>query len=60
MVQIDIPMPQKCVECPSFSSAVYGRCLEKDIWFGVEDHKMINITVPNWCPMKEKTKPSQQ
>lgn len=59
MIQIDIPMPDRCANCPFYSSSVYGRCNVKGIWLGVEDGAWIRETRPDWCPLKE-VKPNER
>ena len=53
MIQIDIPMPERCTKCPCYDDALYGKCNVKDIWLGAEDGAWFNETRPNWCPLKE-------
>lgn len=54
MIQIDIPMPKRCAECPYFNDAIYGKCQVKDTWFGAEDSEWVHKERPNWCPMNNE------
>ena len=53
MIQIDIPMPKRCAECPCFDDTVYGKCNVKDIWLGAEDGAWFSERRPSWCPLIE-------
>lgn len=46
--------PKRCSECRCFNSAIYGMCMVKGTWFGVEDGAWIHEKRPNWCPLDEK------
>lgn len=52
MIQIDIPMPEKCADCPCYNNAVYGQCKVTDRWFGAADGAWFDAR-PNWCPLRE-------
>ena len=47
---------KSCEQCNFLSSAVYGRCILKGIWFGTEDSYWIHVQRPNWCPLKKEEK----
>ena len=54
MIRIDmsIPMPESCSQCPLCYNNSYNYCRAKDICFGKEDD-WICETRPNWCPLQE-------
>lgn len=53
MIQIDIPMPERCSECPCFDDTVYGKCNVLDRWLSASDGAWFSDTRPEWCPLKE-------
>ena len=53
-LDMDIPMPETCSQCPLCYNNSYNYCRAKDICFGKEDD-WICETRPNWCPLQEIT-----
>ena len=60
MIQIDIPMPEKCGLCPCFhhDDPMYCQAVKAD-----KNKKIVNpygSPRPEWCPLKEQeAKPTQ-
>lgn len=48
--------PESCAACNFFNSAIYGRCILKGTWYGVEDGEWIHVHRPNWCPLDKDGK----
>ena len=48
-IDMDIPMPETCSQCPMCYD--YMHCRAKDIYFGKEDD-WICETRPNWCQLQ--------
>lgn len=51
MVQIDMPLPDYCMECPLFSGAKYGMCLvDADINYMGDN---ASYERHSYCPLQE-------
>ena len=55
MIQIGIPMPKRCADCPCYDHTMYGRCKAKDVWFDMNDRVWHWDERPKWCPIMEVT-----
>lgn len=53
MIQVDLPMPEHCIECPMYEDSVFGKCNAKGIWFGEEEDIYFRQNRPVWCPLEE-------
>lgn len=60
MIQIDIPMPKRCLDCPCYGHAVYGKCKAKEYFFSAEDRIWQEKRRPDWCPLLEERKPGKE
>ena len=54
MIQIDIPMPARCAECPCNGNRLYGNCQVKGRWLGGEEGSPMAENRPECCPLKEE------
>ena len=48
MIQIDIPMPENCSECPCMYDCIRCQAAERSLDYATFDEKR-----PEWCPLVE-------
>lgn len=56
MIQINLPMPEKCTACPCYDNVMYGRCNAAQRWFDGQDIAWARDDRPDWCPLEEVEK----
>ena len=54
MIQIDMPMPDNCVEC-RFSTSEFGFCNAMPVEFAGRVNDCEEDGKPEWCPLKAQT-----
>ena len=56
MIQIDIPMPKNCLDCPACNEYLMCAIPCNGRGWGENDVKDFSQSRPEWCPMKEQEK----
>ena len=56
MIQIDMPMPKNCIDCPACNEYLMCAIPCNGRGWGENDVKDFSQSRPEWCPMKEQTK----
>ena len=54
MIQIDMPMPKNCIDCPACNEYLMCAIPCNGRGWGENDVKEFSQSRPEWCPMKEK------
>ena len=54
MVQIDMPMPTNCLECPACNEYLACSIPVNGRGWGESDVREYGQSRPEWCPMKEQ------
>lgn len=54
MLKLNIPIPERCSQCPCFSDTVYGKCQVNDHWLDASDGAWFSDHRPLWCPILEE------
>lgn len=56
MIQIDMPMPKNCLDCPACNEYLMCAIPCNGRGWGENDVKDFSQSRPEWCPMKEQEK----
>ena len=56
MIQIDMPMPKNCIDCPACNEYLMCAIPCNGRGWGENDVKDFSQSRPEWCPMKEQEK----
>lgn len=56
MIQIDMPMPTNCIDCPACNEYLMCAIPVNGRKWGENDVHDFSQSRPEWCPMKEHTK----
>ena len=56
MIQIDMPMPTNCLDCPACNEYLMCAIPVNGRGWGENDVREFGQGRPEWCPMKEQTK----
>ena len=56
MIQIDMPMPKNCIDCPACNEYLMCAIPCNGRGCGENDVKDFSQSRPEWCPMKDQTK----
>ena len=56
MIQIDMPMPKNCLDCPACNEYLMCAIPVNGRKWGENDVREFGQGRPEWCPMKEQTK----
>lgn len=54
MIQIDMPMPTNCIDCPACNEYLMCAIPANGRGWGENDVKDFSQGRPEWCPMKEQ------
>ena len=54
MIQIDMPMPKNCIDCPACNEYLMCAVPCNGRGWGENDVKDFSQNRPEWCPMKEQ------
>ena len=54
MIQIDMPMPKNCIDCPACNEYLMCAIPVSGRGWGENDVKDFSQSRPEWCPMKEQ------
>ena len=54
MIQIDMPMPKNCLDCPACNEYLTCAIPVDGIKWGDNDVREFGQGRPEWCPMKER------
>ena len=54
MIQIDMPMPTNCIDCPACNEYLMCAIPPNGRGWGENDVKDFSQGRPEWCPMKEQ------
>ena len=54
MVQIDMPMPKNCLDCPACNEYLMCAIPVNGRKWGENDVREFGQSRPEWCPMKEQ------
>lgn len=54
MIQIDMPMPTNCIDCPACNEYLMCEIPANGRGWGKNDVKDFSQGRPEWCPMKEQ------
>ena len=54
MIQIDMPMPTNCIDCPACNEYLMCAIPRAGAGWGENDVRDFSDSRPEWCPMKER------
>ena len=54
MIQIDMPMPKNCLECPACNEYMMCAIPVNGRKWGENDVREFSQSRPEWCPLKEQ------
>lgn len=54
MIQIDMPMPKNCLDCPACNEYLMCAIPVNGRKWGENDVRDFSQSRPEWCPMKEQ------
>ena len=54
MIQIDMPMPKNCLDCPACNEYLMCAIPVNGRGWGENDVRDFSQNRPDWCPMKEQ------
>jgi hypothetical protein len=54
MIQIDMPMPENCLDCPACNEYLMCAIPVNGRGFGENDVHDYSQSRPEWCPLKEQ------
>ena len=54
MIEIDMPMPKNCLDCPACNEYIMCAIPRAGAGWGANDVREFSQSRPEWCPMKEQ------